>query len=169
MSKIHMIAYAIVSGVTPMLVLISCLQSTDTFSSSPAAQPLQSIAWLGRLATFKPEAFAKTYAAAGKTPASQSQARIVARNDQFALEFYHPFSTAAHMPDLMLVLATSAIPNDNFVMGDRNYIVGELQSLAGKQRYPIPLSVNVSQYLSVLIWCPELDAIMGYAPLTIEV
>ncbi|MEO1298600.1 MAG: hypothetical protein AAFW75_23035 [Cyanobacteria bacterium J06636_16] len=49
MSKTHMIAYVIISGVTPALVLLNNLQGTAAFSTTTAAQSLQSISWLERI------------------------------------------------------------------------------------------------------------------------
>ncbi|MEO0985300.1 MAG: DM13 domain-containing protein [Cyanobacteria bacterium J06639_14] len=170
MSKAQMIAYIIVSGITPAFVLLNSLQGTTVFASPIAVKPLQSISWLEELTAVEFGHFALK----PENLVMRPQAHIMEQDGQFSLEFYHPFSQAAQAPDLMLVLATTAIPNTatpqpDFMVSDRHYIVGELQSTAGKQSYSIPASVNISQYLSVLIWCPELDAIMGYAPLLFEV
>ena len=176
MSKAHMIAQVILAGVTPTLVLLSSLQGTATFSSAaseplikPIAQPLSR-----QLERVGPVSLAPVFSSTSANSASQTQTRIVEQDGGRFLEFYRSFSTAAQAPNLMLVLDTAAMPdtkasNPNFAQSDRHYIVGELQPLAGMQRYSIPRSVNVSQYLSVIIWCPELDTIMGYAPLTLEV
>ena len=178
MSKAHTIAHIIIAGVTPTLVLLNSLQGTASFSSSITEQPIKPIAHpLSRqLENIGPGNLVPLYSPTSDADAnaSQTQARIVEQNGERFLEFYRSFSTAAQAPSLMLVLDSAKMPdttapNPNFAQSDRHYMVGELRPLAGMQRYPIPTSVNVAQYLSVIIWCPELDAIMGYAPLTLEV
>ncbi|MEM1281200.1 MAG: DM13 domain-containing protein [Cyanobacteria bacterium P01_D01_bin.6] len=61
------------------------------------------------------------------------------------------------------------VPIAPFVMDDdRTVVLGQLQPTAGQRPYPMPTSVDVSQYLSMVIWCPELNFMMGYAPLSLE-
>ncbi len=81
MSKVHIIAYAIISGITPLLVLFNSLQGTEAFSSSSAVQPLQSISWLGQLAPFEPENFSTTQISTLETAVEQPQAHIVTQRD----------------------------------------------------------------------------------------
>jgi hypothetical protein len=43
-----------------------------------------------------------------------------------------------------------------------------LQTTASQHRYAIPAVDDIGQYPFVIIWCAELNAIVGYAPIEIE-
>ena len=171
MHKAHMLAYGALSGLTPTLVLMNSLQGTPTFPppTSTQPQPLQSMRLVERLMNSGPKSIVTSYAFRPHASTANPQARIFGEDGQFFLELYNPFSTSARTPDLMLILDANPIPDGDFSQSDRQYWVGNLQAAAGKQRYAIPASVDVYQYLSVVIWCPEFDAIMGYAPLVFGV
>lgn len=156
------LTYGILAGVTPTLVLLN-----SVLSSTPpeSIRPLQSISLTEMLMDSEPKTLAQAHSLIPGVTAAASQARIVTKDGQSFLEFHHSFSTVSQTPDLMLILDANPAPNDNFHRGDRQFMVGQLQSAAGNQQYPIPNSVDVYQYLSVVIWCPALDAVMGYAPL----
>lgn len=78
MPKTHMIAYVIISGLTPALVLFNSLQGTAAFSTNAAPQPLQSMAWLERIMNsgLEDSAFIT------ETTDTRSQARIGEQNSQ---------------------------------------------------------------------------------------
>ncbi len=122
-------------------------------------------------------AAAQTLAMAHRAWMMQPQTRIVAENSQLFLEFYVPFNSLDHSPDLTLILLPDAISTDeggNWAEGDRPSApilapraipLGNIQATAGKHRYPIPATNNINQYQSVVIWCADLDAMIGYATL----
>ncbi|MBE7386172.1 MAG: DM13 domain-containing protein [Leptolyngbya sp. SIO1E4] len=169
MHKANMIAYVILSGAAPILVLMNSLFGTEAASSPATVQPLQSMRLIQRLMNSGPKNLVTADDLMPEVSVPYPHARIVIENHQAFLEFYSPFSMAAQTPNLLLVLDTAPVPSDTFFLSDRHPIISKLQLEAGKQRYPIPASVEVSQYLSLVIWCPESNAIMGYAPLTLEI
>ncbi|NEQ47130.1 MAG: DM13 domain-containing protein [Leptolyngbya sp. SIOISBB] len=165
--QFNVLTYSLLACITPILVLVNCI----LFAKSPKfTQPLQSLSLASTLMTSEPATLAKAYAEMSPSiPANSAQASIVKSGEQHYLEFYHSLNAAAQTPSWVLVLDTQAEPTHDFrASRDRTLSLGQLQTTAGQQNYPIPDSVDVSQYLSVVIWCPELGAIMGYAPLSIQ-
>ncbi|NER82861.1 MAG: DM13 domain-containing protein [Leptolyngbya sp. SIO1D8] len=165
MPKASMLTYAILSGATPALVLINTLLGTEAASSS-SVQPFQPLRLVEGLMNSGPASLVTADDLMPDESASRSNARIIAQNNHYILEFYNPFSTAAQTPNLMLVLEPASAPSENFTLSDRHHVISKLRADAGKQQYLIPNSVDVSQYLSVVLWCPEFNVIMGYASLT---
>lgn len=88
--------------------------------------------------------------------------KIVEIDGQSYLEFDSEFSSASG-PDLLVLLHTDAEPES---YSPDNYIsLGQLQQVAGAQRYAIPENVDVSAFRSAVIWCREFDVTFGYATL----
>jgi hypothetical protein len=95
-------------------------------------------------------------------------AQIVEENGHKYLQINSAFTTNDQAPDLQVVLDTveQAPPKYEGVEKNRYVNLGGLQSVTGKQRYPIPDSIDVSQFKSVAIWCRMANATMGYTPLS---
>jgi hypothetical protein len=95
-------------------------------------------------------------------------AQIVEEGGHKYLQIDSAFSTNDQAPDLQVLLDTVEQPPAKYqgVESNRYINLGGLQSVTGQQRYPIPDSVDVSQFKSVAIWCRMANATMGYAPLT---
>ncbi len=89
-------------------------------------------------------------------------AQIVEVDGQSYLEFDSAFSSNSG-PDLFVLLHTDAAPEsyspDNYVS------LGQLQQVAGAQRYAIPENVDISAFKSAVIWCRQFDVTFGYATL----
>ncbi|MGF1457419.1 MAG: DM13 domain-containing protein [Leptolyngbyaceae cyanobacterium] len=98
-----------------------------------------------------------------------AQASITWQDGRYVLEFFHALNAAAQTPDLMLMLDMDAQPQGTYgPRRDRAVMLGPLHPVAGQQRYPIPAAVDVNQYRSVAIWCPELNAVLGYLPVSVD-
>lgn len=167
MLKAHIVVYVAISALTPVLVLVSSILNTAAMSAS-SAQPLQSMLQLKTLMTVASNSWVLSYREVANASSARQpfQARIITDNGQQFLELFTPFNTMAQTPDLMVVLDKTAMPSTDLSTGDRHFVVGQLQSAAGHQRYRIPENVDIRPYLSVMIWCPELDSIIGYIPLS---
>ncbi len=87
-------------------------------------------------------------------------ATIVEENGKRYLEFDETFSTEDG-PDLFVLLHKEATPqsysSENFVN------LGDLQSIAGSQRYEIPENVSVDDFQSAVIWCRQFNVTFGFA------
>jgi hypothetical protein len=95
-------------------------------------------------------------------------ARIVVGDDGTRyLELSPNFSTSNQGPDLHVLLDPSSTPPRTYSpqQTGRYITLGGLRSYTGAQRYPIPNSVNLSNFQSVVIWCRMANATFGYAPL----
>ncbi|MEM0980955.1 MAG: DM13 domain-containing protein [Cyanobacteria bacterium P01_H01_bin.58] len=167
MLKAHIVVYVAIAALTPVLVLVSSILNTAAMSAS-SAQPWQSMLHMKTLMTVASNSWASSYreVANASSVGQPFQARITTDEGQPFLELFTPFNTMAQTPDLMVVLDKTAMPSTDLSTGDRHFVVGQLQSTAGHQRYRIPEDVDIRQYLSVMIWCPELDSIIGYIPLS---
>ncbi|ASC71253.1 hypothetical protein XM38_022050 [Halomicronema hongdechloris C2206] len=169
MSRTHLVAYGLIAGVTPVLVLVNSLLGPARMSSM-SVQRFRSMATSGqRLIQDPVDRLGVAYTVMSRASTSYPQARIVTEKGQLFLELYQPFTMPSQTPSLMLILDRAAVPRGEHPPLDDSVVLGELHASAGMQRYPIPESVEIRQYLSVMIWCPDLDAIMGYAPLTFAV
>ena len=141
---------------TPLLVLANVLLNSGDRTLLPATTTLRPLlAKPPRL-----NAAVQTLAIAHRAGMIQPQARIVVENTQLFLEFYAPFNFLEQSPDLTLILTAAPLPADR-----EGLLLGKMRPLAGQHRYPIPTAKDISQYQSVMIWCAELNAMMGYAPL----
>lgn len=165
--QFNVVIYGLLASITPILVLVNCVLFTK---SSKDPQAWQSLSLVNALMTSEPATLAAAYAKISpSTLNSSAQASIVKSGEHHYLEFYHSLNATAQTPNWVLVLHTQTEPTQDFQASrDRTLSLGKLQPTAGQQNYPIPDTVDVSQYLSVVIWCPELGAIMGYAPLSVQ-
>lgn len=91
--------------------------------------------------------------------------RIVVENGQRFLEIDGNFSTTDQAPDLHVLLDTTDTPPKQYTTFGSYVNLGKLQKFTGAQRYPIPDSVKLSKFKSVVIWCRMANATIGYATL----
>lgn len=110
-----------------------------------------------------------TIAASGTFVAAEKPttgtARIVMENGQRYLVLDSAFNTSSQGPDLHVVLDPTDKPPMQYQDLTSYVNLGKLQKFSGEQRYPIPASVNLSDFKSVAIWCRMANATFGYAPL----
>lgn len=104
-----------------------------------------------------------TFVAAEKPTTGTAQ--IVVENGKRYLVFDSAFKTSDQGPDLHVVLDPANQPPKSYSDTTRYVNLGKLQKFNGEQRYPIPATVNLSQFKSVGIWCRMANATFGYAPL----
>ncbi|WP_017300567.1 DM13 domain-containing protein [Nodosilinea nodulosa] len=157
---------------TPLLVLANALLSSADRAIAPPVVPLRPLLETPPRLYAASQSLATAYRAWMMTP----DARIVAENNQLFLEFYTPFNLLAQGPDLSLVLVKETVPVDNSRHSQDALFLGKMHAAAGKHRYPIAVpmaestSINetIRQYHSVILWCSELNAMVAYSPLEIE-
>lgn len=101
---------------------------------------------------------------AGEAPTSGA-VRIVTEDGHRYLEIDSAFATTDQAPDLHVLLDTAEMPPASYSSFGSYINLGSLQSVTGSQRYPIPDSIDLSQYHSVVIWCRMANATIGYATL----
>jgi len=92
-------------------------------------------------------------------------AQIIEEDGQRYLVLDSAFSTTDQAPDLHVVLETSEVPPGSYSDFGSFVNLGALQSFTGEQRYPIPDTIDLSQFKSVSVWCRMANATMGYAVL----
>ncbi len=98
----------------------------------------------------------------GAAHSTSGSAQIVSIEGQQYLEFDSAFSTD-NGPDLFVLLHSEAVPDS---YNPENYVnLGQLQQVAGTQRYAIPANVDVAAFQSAVIWCRAFDVTFGYATL----
>jgi hypothetical protein len=104
---------------------------------------------------------------AGEKPAT-GKAMIVREGGHSFLQLDSAFTTSDQGPDLHVLLDTMANPPKTYegATGNRVINLGKLKNYSGAQRYPIPDSVNLANYKSVVIWCRMANATFAYAPLS---
>jgi hypothetical protein len=168
MSRPHLLAYGIIAGVTPILVFMNTVLITAASPSPTSVQPIHPIMLAPRLMNSEPETLVTADDFRPDGADRPPQAHIIEADGQVFLEFYSPFHSVDPAPDLTLVLDQQITSGKHLVLSHRHYTIGKLQAAAGHQRYSIPASVEVGQYLSVVVWWPELGAILGYVPLVVE-
>lgn len=116
------------------------------------------------VAESQPVALASGTFVAGEKPTTGS-ARIVTENGHRYLELDAAFSTSDQGPDLHVLLDTPERPPQTYENLGSALNLGSLHDYNGAQRYPIPDSVNLTSFKSVVIWCRMANATFGYAPL----
>jgi Electron transfer DM13 len=104
---------------------------------------------------------------AGEKPAT-GKATIIREGGHSFLQLDSAFTTSNQGPDLHVLLDPTNNPPKNYqgAMENRVINLGKLKSFSGMQRYPIPDSVNLANYKSVVIWCRTANATFAYAPLS---
>ena len=118
------------------------------------------------VAQAQPAAVATGSFVAGEQPTAGT-ARIVTEGGHRYLVFDAAFTTSSQGPDLHVLLDTTPTPPKSYDSTDSGrYInLGGLQSPTGTQRYPIPDSISLGNYKSVVVWCRMANATFGYAAL----
>ena len=87
-------------------------------------------------------------------------ATIVEENGKRYLEFDQAFSTE-NGPDLFVLLHKQATPES---YSSEQYVnLGDLQSIAGSQRYESPENISVDDFESAVIWCRQFNVTFGFA------
>ena len=112
----------------------------------------------------QPVALASGTFVAGEKPTT-GKARIVTEDGHRYLEIDAAFSTSDQGPDLHVLLDTPERPPQTYQNLGSVINLGRLQDYNGAQRYPIPDTVDLSSFKSVVIWCRMANATFGYAPL----
>lgn len=92
-------------------------------------------------------------------------ARIVTEAGHRYLEIDAAFSTTNQAPDLHVLLETANVPPSSYSTFGSYVNLGKLQTTNGAQRYPIPDTIDIAEFKSVVIWCRMANATMGYATL----
>ncbi|MGD1944026.1 MAG: DM13 domain-containing protein [Leptolyngbyaceae cyanobacterium] len=161
------LTYGLLAGVTPVLVLLN----TILIAAPPnPIQPLQSMSFAETLMDSEPKTLVRAAGQLAIAVAPVAAASIVEDNGQLFLEFYHPLNAAAQTPNLMLILDSDLEPRQDFgQISDRQLTIGQLAKESGQHRYLLPTSADADRYLSVVIWCPELQKVMGYMPILSQV
>lgn len=156
-----------------LLSATSLLIGTASFFASPANLAAQtSLSGLNQASTVVAQttvaqttvAIATGTFVAGEAPTTGT-ARIVTEGGHRYLELSSAFSTSEQGPDLHVLLEGAAQPPQTYQSMGSFVNLGGLNSPSGTQRYPIPDSVNLSSFRSVVIWCRMANATFGYAPL----
>jgi hypothetical protein len=101
---------------------------------------------------------------AGEAPTTGT-ARIDTEGGHRYLELDTAFSTSSMGPDLHVLLDSTATPPKAYDNLGSVVNLGSLHDFTGAQRYPIPDSINLANFDSVVIWCRMANATFGYAPL----
>ncbi|MDX2211852.1 MAG: DM13 domain-containing protein [Oculatellaceae cyanobacterium bins.114] len=102
---------------------------------------------------------------AGEAPTT-GVARIVTEGGHRYLELDGAFSTSSMGPDLHVLLDSTQRPPQTYTNLGSAVNLGSLREYTGAQRYPIPDSINLASFRSVVVWCRTANATFGYAPLT---
>ncbi len=158
MQQRRMSIYGAIAIATPLVVLANTLLSSADRPRHPVALPLRPLLEQPiRLA-----AAIQTLAMAYHASMMHPYACIVEDHGQLFLEFSAPFKVLDQSPELTLALVT-----DSFSI-QHSLPLGTLQTTASQHRYAIPAVDDIGQYPFVIIWCVELNTILGYAPLEVE-
>lgn len=151
-----------------LLGATSALIGTASFLISPAVadqtSPQGTTQSSVRVAQAETVAIASGTFVAGEAPTAGT-AHIVTEGGHRYLEFNSAFSTSDQGPDLHVLLDGAAQPPQTYQSMGSFVNLGSLSSTTGTQRYPIPDSVNLSNFRSVVIWCRMANATFGYASL----
>ncbi|MEL7351887.1 MAG: DM13 domain-containing protein [Cyanobacteria bacterium J06649_5] len=116
------------------------------------------------LSSLSPQALAQNVSAGaafvGEDHPTTGSAQLVEIEGERYLEFDAAFRTDAG-PDLVVLLHKEAVPTS---YSSENYInLGQVQRVAGKQRYAIPAEASLESIQSAVIWCRQFDVTFGYA------
>lgn len=129
--------------------------------SSPTVPSMISSPTVGGSDTLLAQATGAPFVGVAHPTAGTAQI-VEAADGQRYLEFDAAFRTAAG-PDLLVLLHSDAEPEtyspDDYVS------LGQVQRVAGRQRYAIPEDVDIQAFQSAVIWCRQFDVTFGYATL----
>lgn len=101
---------------------------------------------------------------AGEAPTTGT-ARIVTEGGHRYLELDAAFSTSDMAPDLHVLLDSNQQPPQSYSNLGGAINLGSLHDFNGAQRFPIPDSIDLADFSSVVVWCRMANATFGYAPL----
>jgi len=152
---------------TSLLVSLAPVSSAIASQPSPivAQQPAQ-IAPQNSTTVAQSQSVAVASGAfvAGEAPTTGT-ARIVTEGGHRYLELDSAFSTSNMGPDLHVLLDSTERPLQSYSNLGSAINLGSLHDFSGAQRYPIPDSVNLDSFKTVVVWCRMANATFGYAPL----
>ncbi|NJN21578.1 MAG: DM13 domain-containing protein [Leptolyngbya sp. RL_3_1] len=153
----QLIIFGLLSGLTPLMVLLNAVSMASSTAPAKITTEIAAPArrWLGHTTPWSPHLYPEP---------PMGVARIIQSNGQTFLEFQNSFTRMESTLDLTLVLSPSAVPSPQVFRTGAVHL-GPLQWTAGTQRYALPAEIDVEQYQSVVIWCPDLYLIVGYTPL----
>lgn len=170
--------YGAIALATPLLVLTNVLLSSADLARRQRGNPLRPLFSNPTSLTTPVQQLGMAYRAWMMHP----QAQIVVEHNQQYLEFYAPFNSPERGPALTLVLVANplsvaeveqllGVRRDRTagLRGDRPLSLGKMQPTAGQHRYAIPGGVDIDRYRAVIIWCADLETVMGYAPLETQI
>lgn len=162
------ITYALVAGITPLLVLFNSLYPKP---SDTCQQPFsfQQTFLEGHLIT-SPQvlsvvASGPLNASSGATQsmAPVNNAQIVSKEGRFFLQLDATVIPADQRSGLQVLLDTDRIPPTRYANHHRYLNLGMLKSPCGPQHYPIPDRVDIEQFRSVAIWHHAGNETRGFA------
>ncbi len=151
-------ATALILTTLPVASYALPVQSVAQSSNQPAIMPQL------ELAQTPSTAIAIGTFTAGEAPTTGT-ARIVTEGGHRYLELDAAFSTSSQGPDLHVLLDSSDRPPQAYDNLGGAINLGALHDYTGAQRYPIPDSIDLADYSTVVVWCRMANATFGYAPL----
>ena len=150
-------------GITSAVLAVAPI-SHAIADQAPAAIVAQNQVAQNQVAQSQSVAVASGTFVAGEAPTTGT-ARIVTEGGHRYLELDTAFSTSSMGPDLHVLLDSTATPPKAYDNLGSVVNLGSLHDFTGAQRYPIPDSINLANFDSVVIWCRMANATFGYAPL----
>jgi hypothetical protein len=102
----------------------------------------------------------------GSTPGDHAEgsATIYRLEDGRRIVRLQDFKTT-NGPDLFVVLAASANPDQDGVKSGEYLQLAALKGNQGDQNYELPADAELGKYKSVVIWCRTFNVVFGYAAL----
>lgn len=157
----------------PVVLLLGCAQTSSTQRATQPAEdspvapvPATPISQAPGGAVLRSGAFVT-----GEHP-TRGTVRIRQDRGKRVLELDATFQTSSMGPDLVVglhrsgdVIGTTEPPAHAIDEGEY-VILAPLRSFTGAQTYEIPDSVELADYMSVIIWCRRFNATFGAARLT---
>lgn len=152
------------------LLMVSCTrqESVNQPQASPITQSAPTSTESAR--TVNQDAVKSGTFVSGEHPTSGT-ARIVSQNGKPILELDQAFKTSEMGPDLVVILHRSenvlgTTKPPAYPIQQSDYVIlAPLKEFSGAQSYPIPDTINLTDYKSVGIWCRKFNATFGVAAL----
>ena len=138
--------------------------AAPTAMAAPAAAP--AVPTAAPAAPSGPVALAAGRFIPGSTPGDRAEgsATIYKLEDGKQVVRLQDFKTT-NGPDLFVVLARSANPNQDGVKSGEYLRLAALKGNQGNQNYELPADVDLNKYKSIVIWCRTFNVVFGYATL----